>query len=312
MPRCHHTPEVVLQLQWAHSSCSTPTPSGVPSLKTYPAEPSSLGEAVLAAAYGSEEGPEARYLERLPLLMAHHVPVRNTSKLLRGSIYDPTTKSKGAKDVSSLCATHSAPQSVMPGAPAASGSQAQQLALPPMPEPVGQTPITSLANWQAQQAKLFAQPTVPPLPIAGPQVPEAASQPPAPQTEEAAPQQAQENDKEDHEETQAVAQGNNKKTPGSLAHFTELAMNNLQERKQGKGMKRPASSLQTMAKAVAKAKSKATAKPKPLPKEKPSSKKPKYGCSRCRGNKNGCSTCWNPSFGGARMNRQEWRQLTGQ
>ena len=34
-----------------------------------------------------------------------------------------------------------------------------------------------------------------------------------------------------------------------------------------------------------------------------------YGCIRCRGNIKGCSSCWDPNFGGLRLHgRQAWRE----
>eukprot|EP00435_Cladocopium_sp_Y103_P041492 s1274_g11.t1 len=38
-----------------------------------------------------------------------------------------------------------------------------------------------------------------------------------------------------------------------------------------------------------------------------------YGCLRCRGNVNGCSTCWSPMFKGKRFSsRKEWCNFMAQ
>ena len=108
------------------------------------------------------------------------------------------------------------------------------------------------------------------------------------------------------------------------AHFDALL-----QQKKGKGMKRPAASnastaavgkhpASTAAMGPAKkpatkcAASKAAAKKSATPVTKLHAKKPKhggpYGCVRCRGNKQGCSSCWQPNFAGVRLpSREEWR-----
>ena len=78
------------------SSSTVHVPDGVPSLQVYPQHPSALGQSMLQKIYGAEM-PEARLLERLPLLLAHHIPVRSSSKLLKGTMYDPSAKNQQPK-----------------------------------------------------------------------------------------------------------------------------------------------------------------------------------------------------------------------
>ena len=90
----------------------------------------------------------------------------------------------------------------------------------------------------------------------------------------------------------------------SLEEYEEEAMQMLCERKaqemdkvvKGKCLKRPACS-----------KPKAAPKKKGGQKPSPDWMKGIYGCLRCRGNVNGCSTCWNEAFQGLRFSsRAEW------
>eukprot|EP00435_Cladocopium_sp_Y103_P060481 s1377_g22.t1 len=60
-------------------------PCGVPCFQVYPKDPMSLGTDVLQMVY-QEQKPEARYFDQMALLMAHHIPVRSTSKLLKSQV----------------------------------------------------------------------------------------------------------------------------------------------------------------------------------------------------------------------------------
>ena len=94
----------------------------------------------------------------------------------------------------------------------------------------------------------------------------------------------------------------------SLEEYEALAHQSISKRK--------AKSLDCAMKRPAACKAKPGPKPKAKAKNKSSSsssqpasfvKKGIFGCIRCRGNTNGCSSCWNPNFQGLRFSsRQEW------
>lgn len=112
----------------------------------------------------------------------------------------------------------------------------------------------------------------------------------------------------------------------SLEEFEEEAFHTMQTKRKG-GMKRPSACKPPKRQAPkpkaaphAAAKTKGAAKPKEVVKTTPKTKgRPKpaaqgpYGCIRCRGNVNGCQTCWQPGFAGVRLpGRGPWREYLAQ
>ena len=107
----------------------------VPSLATYPADANSLAREALKLAYRNET-PEPRYLQGLPLLVAHHSPVRSTFRLLNGTMYD---KRPGANQNAQPI------QSLVPVQPPASQASA------PAPQPVqAQAAPATYSLWSNQ------------------------------------------------------------------------------------------------------------------------------------------------------------------
>ena len=88
--------------------------------------------------------------------------------------------------------------------------------------------------------------------------------------------------------------------------FEEKAFNVLTERK---AMAKQKAKAKCNAKKAATAK-KETALKRPAASGKKTNVENKiYGCSRCRGNVKGCSTCWNPSYNGIRFSsREQWAE----
>ena len=88
------------------SSSTVHVPDGVPSLQVYPQHPSALGQSMLQKIYGAEM-PEARLLERLPLLLAHHIPVRSSSKAPCMTQVPKTSSPSSRSSSSHSCSWHS-------------------------------------------------------------------------------------------------------------------------------------------------------------------------------------------------------------
>lgn len=92
-----------------------------------------------------------------------------------------------------------------------------------------------------------------------------------------------------------------------LEDFEKQMFDSLKEKKSkggGKGMKKPAAAAKT-------AKTAAAPKPKAVKKEPkgPKTSVKVYGCPRCRGNKKGCTTCWDPLYKGVKLpGREPWKQ----
>ena len=246
--------------------------------------------------YGDEE-PAPRFLERMPLLLAHHIPVRSTSKLLKGSIYDPSCRqhSQGMKQHASTPAPANAPMVPTPLAQVAGSTSQQQ----------GESSFaSSMQAWQQRTQQVFQKQestaTVTPLPLQDQQPTAGAAATGVPSA--MAPSQAQpmpgnaskpaEPQQTSSLEVQSTQVEKAKKESQGLDHWTQLAFDKLQAKKRkGAPLKRPAASKPSSCKAPASSsKTNATCK-----------KGKGFGCGRCYGNPNGCSTCRNPNFQGVRL-----------
>ena len=122
-------------------SCTTETPLEVQSLQVYPKDPSSLGAKAMQLIYGDEKA-EPKVLEKLPLLVNHHIPVRSTSKLLQGCL---TSKKKSGL---SMAKSQAAPSQE---------SQTMTLQLPNMEALPASSFNQHMQSWLANQQKLFNQ-----------------------------------------------------------------------------------------------------------------------------------------------------------
>ena len=259
-----------------------PNPA-VPSLHTYPDNPATLPEDWTKKAYG-EERPWCKVVHLA--LWKKKVPLRSTaSKLVAKS---------AAKAMAVPQAVEPAPKSVEPLleqllAKFAATQKADQ-----------EVAFVDKANKgdPASAAMSDSKPTVPPLALPKPATPEqqvvlpAAEQPEPKQEKQPKPETSKRPLAAFEEEAyQAFAQG---KSKGHKNGTT----------------KKPASAKAMVFKrpAAAKAKAKPSGHVEPPAAKRPSNQfQGLLGCIRCRGNKNGCATCIQPSFQGLRLpGREAW------
>lgn len=330
--------ELAQHLLQVHAKCTLQVPAGVPVLANYPVEPQHLGPEAMKLCYG-EESPEARYLERLPLLVAHHIPIRATSKLLYGTKYDkrPNKAQQPAQPAQQpvLQPGYQQPIGAVNHLGQQPGQCTQQGQLPAQQfgtfaqqtvAPHGVQHIQSqqdfaahMAQWQASQQKLLQPASLALVPATAPTV-AAASVPAAPgQASAPAPIGQPPNCPAASGQPasapaltgQAASAGPSELVPlpeastegekPTLADFTSKAFAVLKDRKAKNG----GPTMKRPAAATAKTKA-ATPKTKAKTK-KPATQAKRLGCIRCRGSVTGCSTCQKPNFQGLVLHgRDAW------
>lgn len=279
----------------AFASCDVKPTPGVPSLLKYPATPAELGEEVVKIVY-KDDLPETKDVPGLSVLIAHHVPVRSTSALLK-------TKPDCVPSASSTPSASSPPVSsgqMVPSGPAAGAMQfvewmmrSVSLFQNPGQQGTPELPNFQLCTTQSKPEEKKQDSTVPVSPLPAPALPEAAAAKPV---------------EEPKAQEKPVDQASPEKP--SLDDWNNAAFEALKAKKKTEAEKKAPSKKQPKKKAQPKAKGKAakkeTKKSVGTTKQKKSTT---CGCIRCRGNPNGCSTCHNGSFTGKRFgSREEWVQ----
>ena len=277
-------------------------PYSVPCLQVYPEDPQSLGQEVLQLVY-QDKKPEARYFDQMALTMAHHIPVRCTSKLLQGAnrttLVQPATHGNAP--------THALQPNAFPlnlhqwinqqghqelsywSQPCNSQALPLQCNAPEcqqVPSQGAQHPNGQALSLQSKQAASQSQQATPQ--VAAP-------------SEAIVPVQAPDN------LNQEAAKNKNGKATKTLDQWNQQAFNAMLEKQQPQKMKRPAAAK---AAKVTKAKG-ANKEKKPNAKANATSKgKGPYGCTRCRGNLKGCATCRKPGFKGLKVHgREAWYRM---
>ena len=294
LPPYHAIYNLVEHLSQAVANQPDP-PYSVPCLQVYPEDPQSPGQEVLQLIYQDKE-PEARYFDQMALIMAHHIPVRCTSKLLQGAnrttLVQPATHGNAP--------THALQPNAFPlnlhqwnnqqghQEPSYGSQPCNSQALPlqcnapecqQVPSQGTQHPNGQALSLQSQQAASQSQ-------QAAPQVAEPS--------EAIVPVQAPDN------LNQEAAKNKNGKATKTLDQWNQQAFNAMLEKQQPQKMKRPAAVKAAKTAKVAKT-GKATATSKG---------KGPYGCIRCRGNLKGCATCKKPGFKGLKVHgREAWYRM---
>ena len=257
----------------------------------------------------------SQYFDQMALIMAHHIPVRSTSRLLQGAngttLVQPATHGNAPTHALQPSAfplnlhqwNAQQGQQVLNNGSQPSNSQALPLQCnapecQQVPSQGAQHPNGQALSLQSQQAASQSQQAAPQLPApSGDIVPV-----PAPDQEGA-----------NKTLNQEVAKNKNGKATKTLDQWNQQAFNAMLEKQQAQKMKRPAA-----AKAAKTAKVAKTAKAKGANKEKKPKAKAKatskgqgpYGCIRCRGNLKGCATCRKPSFKGLKVHgREAWYHM---
>ena len=304
MPSYHCIYQLSQHVLQAFASCDVKPTPGVPALLRYPTNPAELGEEVVKLVY-SDDLPEAKDVPGLSVLVAHHVPVRSTSALLKEkpvtAASSSSTSNAGSPQVSS--------DQVVPFGHAAGAMQFAEWMMRSVSlfQQASQQGPQELPNFQLcshqnkpEEPKLASTPVV--LPLPAPAVPEAQ---PAPAASEAKTGKTV----EATEEKTKPAAGKGSEGNPSLDDWNKAAFDALKAKKKAteeetkkKNKKQPKKKAQPKGKAVQKQAKKNTAKSQ-------QKKATTFGCIRCRGNPNGCSTCHNGSFTGKRFSsREEWAQ----
>ena len=296
----------------AFASCDVKPTPGVPSLLKYPATPAELGEEVAKIVY-KDDLPETKDVPGLALLIAHHVPVRSTSALLK-------TKPDCVPAASSTPSASSPPVSsghMVPSGPTAGAMQFVEWMMRSVSlfQNPGQQGTQELSNFQLctsqnkpQEQKVDS--TVPVLPLPAPAPPEESAAKPveAPKASAALPVEAPK------EQTKPVDQGSERSQ--SLDDWNNAAFEALKAKKKTEAEKKAPKKSKKQPKAKAQPKGKAAKKQSQKSTGNTKLKKlTTFGCIRCRGNPNGCSTCHNGSFTGKRFSSREewakWAKLNG-
>ena len=261
--------------------CATKPHESLPLLSKFPTDPRALGAEFLQHAFGGQE-PTQKSLDGFTNIMVHHTPVRTTSKLLRGGrpSADQTKKTVSDSNNASAClvklftqmlAKDSSPQK--PSLSVPTTRVRSKSCSPHVPEELSTTAAepedTSVKKRALERIKLSRDsPTVPPPPKSwtgfGAFKPEATA-----------------NAEDDGLPAPAV-EAAEEPPAKKLEAYEQEAFDKLSKRKRS-------SSAQELRMKPAASKT---------PTSKPSGS---YGCSRCRGNLNGCPTCKNPNFQGLRI-----------
>ena len=294
-------------------SCQVEIPAGAVSLQAYPSSPQSLSAAHLSASYASDKATQVHFPD-LPVIAQHHTPVRSTSSLLRGA----TLQKKPAADRSESAPTSSSTQAffdpmvlqdvianfwqcsrqmLQPDSynlqmlPAAKARAQQQLA----DAAPGDALDTRRPSFSAGSASSVS-PDRSTLPTGEPAATTASPSTASPaRADNAAP------------DKYMSAEGS-----ASIDDFENEAFNQLKQKRKlpakAKGKCKPQKKAKASPKAKATAKAEAKAKAKATSKPATSNAGDLYGCCRCRGNANGCSSCLSDGFQGIRLpGRQAWQ-----
>lgn len=283
---------------------------GVQSLCKYPSNAADLWPQVLKKVYTADDPRLPRHLSNLPYMMANHIPVRNTSSLLNptagGSSVTKTSHTKGNIGVDAMGSIGE----IFLQRLGEQFSQSLAALVGHGPAQTGGTKVQFLGRKKTQS---FLEDTtnandVLALPVHEPsQVPEPKLAAPDPKMETLVEPPVPKPAPKESEEAQTEVQPGDKLQGKGLADLEQKMFDSLREKKTkggGKGMKRPAAAKPA----------KKVAAPPPKAKEvKKETKKGKtlktFGCPRCRGNKNGCATCWDPLYKGVRLpGREPWKQ----
>ena len=258
-------------------ACQPDVPPGVPCLQVYPENPMDLGPDAMERLYPSKK-PEARFFVDMPLLQAHHIPVRSTSKLLQGA--ETNIRPHQPDGNVKVQANATEPAALQPKAFASNLQQWD-----------AHTKQASQCNEPSTGQPLPLQDTQDATPVAA--APKASVHVPAAQQEDAK-----------QTEDQEVVKNKGGKATKTLEQWNQHAFTSLLKKQE---MKKPA---ETKAAKPAKAKPTTKAK-KPKAKAKATIKKAgPFGCLRCRGNLKGCETCRKPGFKGLKVNgREAWYRL---
>ena len=211
----------------AFASCDVKPTPGVPSLLKYPATPAELGEEAVKIVY-KDDLPETKDVPGLALLIAHHVPVRSTSALLK-------TKPDCVPAASNTPSASSPPVSsghMVPSGPTAGAMQfvewmMRSVSLFQNPCQQGTQELSNfqLCTRQNKPQEQKVDSTVPVLPLPAPALPEASAAKPveAPKDSAAKPVEAPK------EQTKPVDQGSERSQ--SLGDWNNAAFEALKAKK---------------------------------------------------------------------------------
>ena len=334
-PRYRDIYDMAQKFAGAFSSSTYQAAPGVPSILNYPMQPAMVSDTFVATAYEENDPPVLKHLEDLNFLVLHHLPVRNTSKLLQedsSQVVIKKSKRKGAeaspqddledrvtsnlmhKLGSKLDQLLDRTGAVTPVArPALSDSMPQRddgsalsnlrpkalLALPSQ---------NSFTSSEAKQDSPGQQPVVEPPATT-------LALPAPPQAIEATGKSADELGKEAFLELQRKEQAKKdsqkgkaakNKAPKAFAKGKAKA----KAKQASKAVLKPTKGGPVLKRPAAKVSLAAEPEPAPLPQEPQSDCC--YGCLRCRGNVKGCDMCRKEGFNGLRCNgREAWKTALG-
>lgn len=259
----------------------------VASLEKYPWNPTCMGPDWLAKVYGPNDKPACRDLS--VAMYMEKIPLRSTSKWLKKLEKVATQSPAGSSSLAVSVPPH-APQVPL------YASKFEEMFhgfMQKYQQPACSINILKPTAGHSQEAQ--AQPQQNASASFAPEKPAPLALQDKPGPLETRPQQSAE-----------VSDSPAEQTGGKLKEFENKAFEALLGKSGKKPMKKPA---------AAKPKAK-VAEPKVVKPVKKAVEKKKgwappsgnYGCLRCRGNVNGCDTCWNPLFQGQRFSsRQEWK-----
>lgn len=313
------------QFSAAFAACTHTATPGVPSLLTYPMEPSLVSQTFVATAYDPADPPVAKHLDDLNFLVLHHLPVRKTSKLLREDSSD--IFSKRPKKRTSTCGENDLEDRVADMVVNKVGSKLQKLL-----EERGQT-TTPVARPLLGDSKAWhvaeGNKTVTMRTKALQSLPSSNSFTSSQLEEESQQEQVQTSAQLALPAPEPLPEQGNQETENA----DELEMEAFNKLKNKDAAKKGNKEIQPKP-----AKSKAKSQPKPASKTKQASKEKAppvlkrpaakghktpsapaaqpeapeeelcWGCLRCRGNQKGCSECRRKGFAGLRCcGREAWK-----
>ena len=263
---------------------------GVPSLAEYPEHPSDISSDFISLAYPADDPPVAKHLEDLNYIAWNHIPLRETSKLLKKNQKKKSqgNKRKGKAGSDSEEDWERAQAMLQRAKRLLQENESNDLTLDFKAEKFKPKKLQALSS-KPSFASTSSHERIPEAPAGSGQdkVPKKqleASPPlplalPAPAPQESVPQDTIASPKNDQKSAQQLE---------------DEAFAKLQKKEQEKEVKK------AVAKGKAAAKGKSTPKAAPNTKvlKRPAAKQPSagsssglFGCMRCRGNVNGCSEC---------------------
>jgi len=308
MPTYEAIYQLSRDLKEALKSCPVKTHPDLQPPMVYPETPDQLGDAFMQLAYEVNDRPVERYSEKVTMLAAQHIPVRDTSKLLK--------KNQGAKNKQLTAADVARELMQLQGDDQQGECNIQLLTKP------------AFGKNLALQSSPVSSPTVRPSPCSSPNGSDSQSiddrasmfQPKLrmAKSEMSPTALALTDDVDAKPEATAEQPVTAEKTQGTGEHKTAEDYENAAFNALGVKRKPAACMTRTLSTDAADQGKPGKAKPVKNKTGKADSVSPKakhqqpkksglvLGCKSCRGSPNGCKTCRKPSFGGWRGTEKQY------